>query len=84
MVLTASQIASLQRVISQCNHALPRIELLAALAEVNPMLKGRVNDLKTQREYQVTMANTALEVDRQLGSKDAYRLHGGVGGVGRD
>lgn len=71
MVLTNQQIASLQRVISQCNHALPRIELLEALAAVNPVLKGRVNDLRTNREYQVQLANTALEVERQLSAANA-------------
>lgn len=72
MVLTNQQIAHLQRVISQCNHGLPRIELLEALAAINPTLKARVNDLRTTREYQVSMSNTALEVERQLSQVHAH------------
>ena len=69
MILTNTQIATLQRVKANCNQALPRIEMLEALAAVNPALKPRAEELRAMREYQLQFATTALELDRQLSSK---------------
>jgi hypothetical protein len=40
--------------------------MLDALAAVNPSLAQRAAEIRAQREYQVQLATTALEVDRQI------------------
>lgn len=65
-VLTNAQVAALQRVLATCNQVLPRIEMLEALAAVNPDMRQRVAELRAQREYLVQLATTALEIDRQI------------------
>lgn len=71
MILSNSQIATLQRALANSNHVLPKVEWLAAMAEINTALQQRVRELRAQREYQVSLATTGLEVDRQLSAKYA-------------
>lgn len=69
MILSNTQTATLQRILAACNNVLPRIEMLEALGAINPAIGNRVRELRTQREYQVQLANTTLEVDRQLSAR---------------
>lgn len=66
MILTRPQIAAFEKAIAACNNVVPRLELLKALARVNPALQPRVDELQTKRDYLHSLAETALEFDRQL------------------
>lgn len=70
-VLSNAQVATLQRALANANHVLAKIEWLERMAEVNTSLRQRVSELRASREYQVSLATTGLEVDRQLGSAHA-------------
>lgn len=68
-VLTAAQRATLQKVMAACNQALPRIELLEGLGAHSQGLADRARELRSRRDYLVNIANTALELDRQIGER---------------
>lgn len=70
-VLNNAQVATLQKALAAMNNVLPRIEMLEAMAQVNPHLQSRVKDLRAQREYLAQFAQTTLEVERQLGGSIA-------------
>lgn len=67
MILTATQMATLQKVQAAMNHVLPRIEMLEALGQHSPALMERAKELRSRREYLTNLATTALELNRQLG-----------------
>ena len=66
MILSATQVATLQKVQAATNHVLPRIEFLEGLAAVNPALNERVKELRDRREYLAQLATSALALNRQL------------------
>jgi len=68
-VLTPAQRATLQKVLAACNQALPRIELLEGMGAHSQGLADRARELRARREYLVNMANTALELDRQISER---------------
>ena len=68
MILTNAQISTLQRVKAACNQVLPRIEMLEQLGHLNATIGQRAAELRAQREYQFQLAESALEIDRQVGS----------------
>lgn len=65
MILSNPQLATLQRVLAACNHALPRIEMLEQVGTINPQMRQRAEELRAQREYQVQLATMLLEINRQ-------------------
>lgn len=69
MILTRAQIAAFEKAIAVANNILPRIELLAAMARVNPALEARVQEFRAKRDYLYALAEAALEFDRQLGAQ---------------
>lgn len=65
MILTAAQRRTMERAVAVANEVLPRIEALKALAEVDPSLSQRHEDLRTQRDFLHRLATTALTLDRE-------------------
>ena len=65
-VLSATQTATLQKVLAACNNVLPRIEMLEQLGAHSPALLERARELRSRREYLVTLATSALELNRQI------------------
>ena len=69
MILTAAQVATLQKVQAAANQVLPRIEFLEALAAVNPSLRERAKELRDRREYLTQLSTSALELNRQVAGR---------------
>lgn len=69
MILTATQISTLQKVQAAANQVLPKVEFLEALAASNPAIRERAKEMRDRREYLAQLATTALELNRQLGGQ---------------
>lgn len=69
-VLTHPQRATLQKVLAQMNHVLPKIQLLTSVGAGNAALASRAAELEGRRNYLHSLATSALEFERQMAEAD--------------
>lgn len=68
MILTPAQRRAMERGIATANEVLPRLDFLRELAEIDPGLKQRHDDLRTQRDFLHRLSTKAIELDRNSGN----------------
>jgi hypothetical protein len=64
MILNARQRKAFEQGIAASNNVLPQLEWLEQLANVHPVIRERVQDLRTKRDYLKHLSETALEAER--------------------
>lgn len=64
MILTPSQRRAMERGVATSNAVLPVLDMLRELAEHDPAIKQRHDDLRTQRDFLFNLSSKALQLDR--------------------
>lgn len=67
MILSNAQRNAVQRAQAGANDVRPLIEYLEQLGAVDPRIRDRIASLRVDLDYLTLVANTALDLDRNLG-----------------
>jgi len=60
MILTPAQVRTLEKCLACVNNNLAKVEYLEAVAEVYPMIKQQVEELRTRIDYLKALSETGL------------------------
>lgn len=69
MILTPTQVKSLQKCQAVANEVLPQVEWLERMAQAYPPIADRVAQVRLKRDMLATLAESALEADRVLSDR---------------